>query len=188
MARALLTLTLAGFIAGSAFASNMTQAQILQALDDMESCIRTMCLPANDPSMSLGYARNLKVALSQNPNALDNWVMQRLDPIITLLTAKQIAQALQKNQALVYGLIRPQLMKDLNGLEVCVRTMCLPGGNATMGIGEVEKIVKGLAKHPGAATQTVTQRLNAANLLLKQKKIKEGLEAIQALIRELPQA
>lgn len=85
-------------------------------------------------------------------------------------------------------LARPQILAELKSLEVCVRTMCLPSGDAGMSIGYAKTVLDKLAQQPNALDRWVTQRLNAAVQLLQQKKIREGLETLQAAIRELPAA
>ena len=186
MAAVLGLVLLTAALVTTAEGSTLTQPQIEKALTDMESCIRTMCIPANDASMSLGFARDLRGHLAVTPNALDQWTLGRLDPIITLLAGKQLAAALARTQATIAGLIRPAVLTRLKGLETCVRTMCLPAGDATMGMSTITTIDTEMARYPGAFGQFVIQRLNAAALLLKDKKIREGLAAIQATIAELP--
>lgn len=182
----LAVLVIVSVVYSAAWASSLTPPQIEKSLVDLEVCIRTMCVPANDAAMSLSWARDLRAKLAQQPSALDQWVIGRLDPVITLLAQKKLPAALERTQAAVAGLVRPRILKSLQDLEVCVRTMCLPSGNATMGIGEADKVLKELAKYPGAFSQWLTQRLNAVVLLLKQKKVKEGLDQLQLTIRELP--
>jgi hypothetical protein len=181
-----LTLLLIGVLVGAASASSLTRPQIIQALSDLEVCLRTMCLPANNGTMGLGVAQDLATKLNQAPNALDQWTLGRLNPVIALLRESKVRTALDHVQAAVAALIRPQVLKNLQDLEVCVRTMCLPAGDAAMGIGYARQQVQDLARYTGPFPLWVTQRLNAAILLLGQKKIREGLGHIQATIRELP--
>lgn len=90
--------------------------------------------------------------------------------------------------ALASSLTRPQILKELQNLEVCIRTMCLPTNDTAMSIGYAKTLLGKLAQNPNTLDRWVTQRLNAATLLLQQKKIREGLEAVQAAVRELPAA
>jgi hypothetical protein len=167
-------------------ASVLTRPQIVKAVTDLEMCIRTMCIPAGNATMSLQWAQDLRAKLAQNSNALDTWTIGRLDPAIGLLKQKQLPGALASVQATLAALIRPDFLKKLTDLEVCVRTMCLPAGEASMGTGYAKQIVADVSKFPGAFSQFVTQRLNAAVLLLQQKKIREGLAHIQGTIKDLP--
>ena len=184
--RTLATLIIALAVASTANASALTQTVIQQKFMDMEACIRTMCIPANDASMSLGYANDLKKQLSVHPNQLDTWTLAHLDPVIAALAAKQLPAALAKTQSTIAALIRPVIAHNLGELEHCLRTMCLPSGDATMGITYATNMVTEMKKYPGDFGTFVTQRLNAAILLLKNKKIAEGLQAVQATIAQLP--
>lgn len=182
-----MTLLVSTLSASFVMASTMTRPMIIQAVVDLESCMRTMCLPANDASMAIGGGNALRGKLAQQPNALDQWTIARLDPIVALLKQKKIQLALDQTQATLGALVRPQVLGALQGLEVCVRTMCLPANEPSMGIGGAQGIIKDVAKYQGPFGRWVTQRLNAIVLLLQQKKIREGLAQIQATIAELPQ-
>ena len=83
---------------------------------------------------------------------------------------------------------RPQILAELQSLEVCVRTMCLPQNDASMSIAYAKTVLDKLAQNPNNLDRWVTQRLNATVLLLQQKKIREGLESLQAAIKQLPAA
>ena len=58
-------------------------------------------------------------------------------------------------------LTRPQILAELKNLEVCVRTMCVPSGDAGMSIGYAKTVLGKLAQQPNALDRWVTQRLNA---------------------------
>lgn len=184
--RIITTCSIALCLVAAASASTLTKPQIQKALSDLEMCIRVMCMPVNDSSMSLSWAKDLKAKLAVNPNPTDNWVLTRLDPVIALLAAKKLPEALAKTQDLAWGFSRPDVLSALNRLESCVRLMCLPGGEASMGIGYAKDIVVQMKQYPGPHGTFVSQRLNAAVLLLEQKKIAEGLAHIQATIKTLP--
>ena len=83
---------------------------------------------------------------------------------------------------------RPQILGELQSLETCVRTMCLPANDSSMSVAYAKTVLAKLAVSPNNLDRWVTQRLNAAVQLLEQKKIREGLEALQASIKELPAA
>ncbi|MBI4860528.1 MAG: hypothetical protein HY815_09735 [Candidatus Riflebacteria bacterium] len=84
------------------------------------------------------------------------------------------------------SLTREQILKELGGLEVCLRTMCLPAGDASMSIGGAQALITKLGQNSNALDKWVIQRLNAVVILLKQKKLKEGLDELQKMIKELP--
>ena len=70
-------------------------------MQSLETCVRTMCLPANDASMSLGYAKTVFAKLAVNPNPLDRRGTQRLNATVQLLQQKQISEGLESLQAAI---------------------------------------------------------------------------------------
>ena len=84
------------------------------------------------------------------------------------------------------ALSRPQILKELQDLELCIRTMCLPSNDASMSIGGCQTLVAKLNVSPNNLDRWTIQRVNGVALLLQQKKIKDGLVQMQATIKELP--
>jgi len=101
--------------------------------------------------------------------------------VLTVIAALAVAGTVSAST-----LTRPQILKQLTDLEVCLRTMCIPANDASMSIGGATDLLKKLAVNPNPMDRWVTQRVNAVVLDLKQKHLKDGLTHLQATIKELP--
>ena len=104
MSTQIIALLLITLVVTPVLGSSLTRQQILKELTDLETCVRTMCLPSGDATMGSGYARNLVSRLGQSPNALDRWVIQRLNGVVLLLTQRRIAEGLHEIQATIRDL------------------------------------------------------------------------------------